>query len=123
VRETRQRIAAASLVMVLRRATGMRVLDCKRVLEYSEQNLYEKLVTAMHTQAEKHYFHDPIEDEPQTGMLARAAFAEAERELSDEKRTLGFCHHVWATVKRILREAHGVDWLSPREMNPGQHFD
>lgn len=31
---------------------------------------------------------------------------------------LGFCHIVWETKKRILKEKYGMEWKTPAEENP-----
>ena len=67
--------------------------------------------------------HDPLEDHPRLRRVIAKAEREAELELADVPRSLGFCHVVWETKKRILREKYGVDWHTPVEMNPGVLFD
>ncbi len=121
--DVRQRTADAEMVMKLRRATGLGVLDCKRILECADSRLYTKLTVAMKSQTDLRLFQDPIVDDPHTKELVEAAYVEAEHELTNRGRGLGHCHVVWAMTKRILREKHGIDWLSPREMNPWILFD
>ncbi len=67
--------------------------------------------------------HDPQEDDPLLMARIDAALAEAEQNLAHLPRTRGFCHPLWAEMKRILREKHGIDWKSPGDMNPEVLFD
>jgi hypothetical protein len=66
--------------------------------------------------------HDPIEDEERVSMLLKEAQAKADAEIDSKLRT-GRCHGIWSRVKKIMKEEHGIDWYSPREMNPGVRFD
>ncbi len=68
--------------------------------------------------------HDPIEDDPKLGPIVEKARREAvSEELGNQPERLGFCHIVWATQKRILKDKYGIDWKTPAEMNPGILFD
>jgi hypothetical protein len=49
--------------------------------------------------------------------------AEAELENSDQRGQMGFCHLLWATQKRILKEKYGIDWKTPAERNRNILFD
>jgi hypothetical protein len=35
---------------------------------------------------------------------------------------MGIGHDIWSEQKKILK-AKGIDWKSPRQMNPGKIFD
>jgi hypothetical protein len=117
------RVADVKTVMALRHVTGMAVTHCKRFLESATPDLYAKVLLAIQSQAGSRFFHDPVEDDPKFKPLVDAADREADANLKDEKRRIGFCHLFWATKKRILREKFGVAWFTPEEMNPGGHFD
>ena len=127
-------------VAALRRKTGMPLLACRDLLRDASPAMREKLLLAARTQEGASYLRDPIEDDP---ALA-AAFEEAGREanrlveehvaaerarlqaegMSHLDFMLGYtCHLYWRHLKRLLKERHGVDWLSPAEMNPGSRFD
>jgi hypothetical protein len=68
--------------------------------------------------------HGPIEDDPKLGPIVEKARREAlSEELANQPERLGFCHIVWATQKRILKDKYGIDWKTPAEMNPGILFD
>lgn len=67
--------------------------------------------------------HDPQEYDPILGKLIYEAEQEAEAELKDEFRCFGFCHLIWGTQKRILRDKYNIDWKTPAEMNPNITFD
>jgi len=69
--------------------------------------------------------HDSKEDDPKYKDIIRQAEIEA-NELVDREcpdASLGRCHAVWAEQKHILKEKHGIDWKSPKEMNPLARFD
>ena len=66
--------------------------------------------------------HDPIEDEERVAMLLKEVQARADAEI-DSKIRMGPCHGIWSRAKTIMKEEHGIDWYSPREMNPGVRFD
>lgn len=69
------------------------------------------------------YKRDPIEDDPKFKEILAKAEAEAEEELKDERRGMGFCHLFWHTKKRILKEKYNVKWKSPADLNPHVMFD
>ncbi|MGB5636858.1 MAG: hypothetical protein WBM44_28925 [Waterburya sp.] len=66
---------------------------------------------------------DPIENDPQFKEILAQADAEAEKNVKDHPRSMGFCHLFWSTKKDILRYKYGIDWKSPAEMNPDIRFD
>jgi hypothetical protein len=127
-------------VAVLRRKTGLPLLACRDLLRNATPDLREKLLLAVRTQDGTNFLRDPIEDDP----AFSAAFEEAGREanrlveqqlaaerarlraegMSDLEFVLRYrCHLYWGQLKRLLKERHGVDWLSPAEMNPYHRFD
>ena len=57
------------------------------------------------------------------GPIIRQAETEAEAQLADEPKVEGFCHLLWATQKRILKEKYTIHWRTPDEMNPNTEFD
>ena len=69
--------------------------------------------------------YDPIQDNPVIRPLIEAAASKAEQLLEHDPRRgqMGFCFVHWATMKKILREAHGIDWKTPAELNPDVLFD
>ena len=69
--------------------------------------------------------HDPVED---TDKYIRIE-CEVEREtnkLCKSSKTNGIyftpARDVWAMKKCILKEKYGIDWKTPKEMNPDVHF-
>jgi hypothetical protein len=67
--------------------------------------------------------HDPIEHDPKSKVILEAAEREAEDELANVPRGLGFCQRFWRTKQRILKEKYGLSWKTPDEMNPHIIFD
>jgi len=69
--------------------------------------------------------HDPKEDDPKYRDIIKQAEKEADEIIDREcpGASLGRCHAVWAEQKRILKEKHGIDWKTPREMNRYACFD
>lgn len=56
-----------------------------------------------------------------------AIFEQIEAEIDAESdpnmpRGMGYCHYYWSIKRNVLKK-HGIDWQSPREMNPGVLFD
>lgn len=124
--------APAAVVMELRRRTGVGVLDAKRLLERAADSTWnERMVRALlahanaaHANAERRLLlHDPIEDDPELGLLVAAADEQARRQLEDEPWRMGLCHRFWHTKQRILQEKYGIEWFTPAQMNPGSCFD
>jgi hypothetical protein len=72
--------------------------------------------------------HDPLEDDAVVGPLIKAVLDEVadqvHREFDDQGLGVrGRCHAIWNRATEILRDRHGVDWKSPRRMNPSFRFD
>lgn len=72
--------------------------------------------------------HDPQEDDPKLGPIIKEAAEEARRKVSEKyglkegEHRMGIGHEIWIMQKIILKEK-GIDWKSPREMNPHPMFD
>lgn len=72
--------------------------------------------------------HDPTEDDPKYQSIFACIDAEVEAMLEEEglgkkKIGMGYCHVFWSAKARVLKEKYGVEWKSPKEMNPGVLFD
>jgi len=70
--------------------------------------------------------HDPQEDNPEKGPIIKKAAKKA-TQLIYKKHGLryyrrGIEFEIWAEQKRILKE-EGIDWKTPKEMNPKVIFD
>lgn len=68
---------------------------------------------------------DPVENDPEVRLLVDLARMEAEGASRNHPLNgrVGFCHVVWATQKKILKEKYNVEWKTPQEMNPDILFD
>jgi len=67
--------------------------------------------------------HDPQEDDPKLGPIIRQAGETAREEvLCGKEMQLGDCHEIWKRQKEILK-AQGIDWMTPKEMNPNRMYD
>jgi len=68
---------------------------------------------------------DPIEVDPNFADVIRQVNEIAEENLLKQgrRRGMGFCHSFWREKKRLFKELHGIDWKSPRELNPSVRFD
>lgn len=69
---------------------------------------------------------DAKESNPKYKGIIKAAEKEAEKELKKRgvsANQLGYCHYIWAEMKRILKEKYGVEWRTPAELNPGTIYD
>lgn len=67
--------------------------------------------------------NDPIENSPKYRQIIEKADKEAKEICKNFEGQLGYCHHYWSVKERILREKYGIEWHSPRKMNPGIIFD
>lgn len=65
---------------------------------------------------------DPIENDINVKNLVKAAQVRAEAEIGSTVY-IGRCHKVWTRMKEILKNEHGINWYSPKEMNPNVKFD
>jgi hypothetical protein len=81
---------------------------------------------ARRTNKQKHprirLLYDPISDDPTFAWVIKEAGQRAEEEVGRPYQ-MGFCHLIWRRKKQILKEEFGIDWYSPREMNPRVIFD
>ena len=66
---------------------------------------------------------DLIEDTAQYKAIEPELEAKIETELKDKARGMGFCFFYWEAKARILKRDYGIEWKSPRELNPGVRFD
>jgi hypothetical protein len=120
----------------IHRITGVELYRCHGYLEHLSLAHLSKLFWASGQQPGP-MFHDPLEDDPQIAPIIKQVEAEAEVLAQQEFERLlarhglptdlhpgmGRCHHVWGIMGTILRERHGIDWLSPARMNPWVNID
>lgn len=68
---------------------------------------------------------DPIEDDPTFREIIESVNQQVERELDEIgiKDQWGSCFTYWDIKKRILLNQYGIEWKSPRELNPRVVFD
>ena len=77
---------------------------------------------------------DPIEPGKSCDHVERTKALESMMDAADKEADmalvmhpgrgeLGFCHIVWETKKRILKEKYGMEWKTPAEENPDTCFD
>lgn len=83
-------------------------------------NLLQNFPTGQSTLA-----HDPIEDDPRYENVFDKIDSEVDEQLKDHpmKDRIGFVHFYWNTKKEILKKKYGIEWKSPKEMNPHIIFD
>lgn len=65
---------------------------------------------------------DPIEMTPLWEEMVYEVEAECERRLEGQRRGMGYCYNYWSCKKEVLAE-RGIEWHSPKDMNPRVHFD
>jgi hypothetical protein len=131
----------AEQVQRLRQLTDLPWMECKRFLASLAPAERTRFIEAMREHPGG-ILRDPIEDDPAVRPLFLAACEEATREVREwhgqhiaelEQRFpavadlfrsgRGLCHRTWARIKELLRERHGIEWRSPRELNPWVIFD
>ena len=69
-----------------------------------------------------HLKADPIQASEKWEEVIYEVEKEVDEELKDEPRGMGFCHAYWSAKKAALAR-RGIEWKSPREMNPKVMFD
>ncbi len=128
----------AELVMRFRRASGLSVMRSKEYLRAGDADLVNRILAAYDRQVAPNaeyrpVLHDPIEDDPRYAKAFAEAEEEAQRDYErsrEEWRRLfpdggnyyGYGRRCY--VKQcILRERFGIDWKTPREMNPCVIFE
>ena len=138
-----QNNVSAELVMRLRRATGLPVLDARRTL--LERDIEDRLPFVI--AAENHsptdgMARDPQEDDEILGPIIHGTLdSVAERVINEYDENIaemretepqmadflsnrrGICHRIWAKTKTQLKNQHGIEWRTPAEVNPGTIFD
>ncbi len=69
--------------------------------------------------------HDPIEDDIKYQAVFKKVSMEVDEALIHHPRRgkIGFAHVFWDEKKKMLREKYGIDWKTPKEMNPNIFFD
>ena len=67
-------------------------------------------------------YHDPIEDDEATAQIFKQVRERIRAEF-DQPYEHGDCHRIWARMKAILKDEHGIAWYSIGEMNPDSHYD
>ena len=66
---------------------------------------------------------DPVEQTPEYLAIEEKLEREIKLRLLSVKRTRGYCHRYWEVKKKILKKHYGIDWKSPKELNPHIKFD
>jgi len=106
------------------RATGCSVVKALPLLNAMHPSLRDSVLLAAATQSGS-YLRDPIEFDPRYAESIREAkvLAEAEALAAGTSLGRGSAHVIWHIQAKMLRERLGIEWLSPREMNPHIVFD
>lgn len=86
-------------------------------IEQADRGQYDKIVSYTHLK------HEPIEWSERWEDVIDDAEREANEQLDDMPRGMGFCFAYWPTLRNILKEKYNLDWRTPAEMNPGVIFD
>ncbi len=66
--------------------------------------------------------HDPIEETVEYQEAMKIVQPILDKAFPPEERVFGFCHKLWAMKKVLLRE-QGIEWKSPKELNPHIIYD
>lgn len=70
----------------------------------------------------RHLKVDPIQASEEWEDVIYDVEKEVDEELKEETRGMGFCHAYWSAKKAALTR-RGIEWRSPRVMNPEVMFD
>lgn len=114
----------AAAAMRLRVATGRPPLYCLKVLRPLAPPLRRSYVLAFEA-SRSSLLRDPIEFDPITTPLVVSIEAEGRDRLDRGEfgQGRGKAHRLWAWMKSELQSRHGIEWKSPREMNPDVRID
>lgn len=132
---------ANELVMRFRHATGLPVMDAKRLLAVKTPQEQHKYVIAVEN-AQHGIVHDPIENHPEIGPIIASVMRAVAEEVQQEHEAhlaklgqtspaigdlflsgRGLCHRIWHKTKRKLKHEYGIEWKTPAEMTPWMHID
>mgnify|MGYP003304456685 CR=1 FL=1 len=96
------------------------------ILKIAKENC-EHLIVAVGTDEfmEKYHRHlkfSSVERTPIWEEIYYDAEVECDKELGDIPRGMGFCYGYWHTLQNVLAK-RGIEWQSPKELNPRVMFD
>ena len=66
---------------------------------------------------------DPIEKTEAYRAIEPELEKKIDNALKGVKRGHGYCYQYWSVKKKILKEDYGMDWDSPKVLNPHVRFD
>jgi hypothetical protein len=102
------------MVAELRRRTGLPLHECRRMLVTATLAEYKRIGG----DPGRHYPCDPAEDDPALATVLLRATLEVDAELAGQDPTpMGFCHLLWRTKQRVLRDRYGVVWSRPDQLS------
>lgn len=106
-------------LLTYHKATGIPISAIRGILERLKPEILERVMIAARTETSGKilFLTDPIEQDPTIKKLVEQAGRQAELSLN-LSGVLGACHVIWAEQAKILKEAHGITWFSPSQMNP-----
>ena len=131
-------VITADIVMQVRCAPGMGVLDAKQLLETASPLFYSRFIEAILSDKRRYnLLYDPIEDKSEFAAFFKEAQREAEEELrvweeefnKTASETVRFMMGrgrglgLQARMQRILQEKYNIEWFTLPQMNPGCLFD
>ena len=66
---------------------------------------------------------DPVEQTPEYLAIEEELEQEIRLQLQFVKRTRGYCYRYWEVKRKVLKKTYGIDWKSPKQLNPRIKFD
>lgn len=68
---------------------------------------------------------DPIDDDPRFKKIIEAVDEQVKQQLIEigAAGQWGSCHTAWFIKKNILKSEYGIEWKSPKDLNPQIVFD
>jgi len=66
---------------------------------------------------------DPIEKTTEYKAIEQELEAKIEKKLEGVRRGHGYCYRYWQAKVEILKNDYGIEWQSPRVLNPRIKFD
>ena len=121
------------MTVIEKRICDLYNLPLQRISELSDV-VKQKILIAYTQQGESSLLYDPIEDDPEIGLLVNTALEKAmeiaDREVQEYIKEHGesFYTHTGRGTRKysiqqgILKDEYGIEWAAPHEMNPNTDF-
>lgn len=101
--------------------------DCEWTKDFQRQlsSLFtsEELMQIIANPKIGHLRRDPVEYTHRWEQIYYDVEAALDERFMNAPRQMGLCFRIWNAKRELLKKEYGIDWHSPRQMNPGVKFD